>query len=553
MAIGGDRSDVFKRSGIAMEMVLRFFGYVGTVLLLFGVLGAVIVGSFLEQPLIVLHLVLGTLCLLAWGVTSGLANISEASAVISGRRARFGYNAALYTAVFLGLLIVVNVYVSINDKRWDLTEQGLYSLSEKSVKIVAALAQPIKIIAIDAPQSQDKEQTRALLNLYHYQNDKLFSFDIIDPSARPLEVDSLGMKQGNLLYIEYGDGVSKGVSRINTVDEQSITNAIIKLTRGAAKKFYYVQGHGEPNIQSQAQGGMKEFADGLVDEHIIIEGLLLAQTGSVPSDAAAVILAAPKKALQEGERAALIEYGQKGGRLVLLANAEDRDSDDVRIIAKAFGIEVGRDVILDEQLRLFAGPQLGVQFVAQSFSPHLITGRLNQTEPPVFAFASSVLASSSKTPGVTYTELLKSGPKSWGERNLEDLLNPNSATAIRDPEDLKGPVSLAVAMEKKLSKQSQDKESSFVPEVRVVVFGDTTWLENGNFNLYGNRDLALNVVNWVAGEEGGVAIGPKSIRASSSPFSQATYSVILALSFIGPELLLLFGLFIWWRRRVALV
>ena len=61
------------------------------------------------------------------------------------------------------------------------------------------------------------------------------------------------------------------------------------------------------------------------------------------------------------------------------------------------------------------------------------------------------------------------------------------------------------------------------------------------------------MVNWVAGEEGGVAIGPKSIRASSSPFSQATYSVILALSFIGPELLLLFGLFIWWRRRVALV
>ena len=36
-----------------METALRFCGYVGAVLVVFGVLGAVLVGSFVQQPLLV--------------------------------------------------------------------------------------------------------------------------------------------------------------------------------------------------------------------------------------------------------------------------------------------------------------------------------------------------------------------------------------------------------------------------------------------------------------------------------------------------------------------
>jgi hypothetical protein len=68
----------------------------------------------------------------------------------------------------------------------------------------------------------------------------------------------------------------------------------------------------------------------------------------------------------------------------------------------------------------------------------------------------------------------------------------------------------------------------------------------------GNRDLVLNAVNWATGEEGGVAIGPKNIRASVAPIPAATFNIILALSFLGPEVILLLGLFIWWRRRMIL-
>lgn len=536
-----------------METALRFCGYLGAVLVLFGVLGGVLVGSFVEQPLLVLHLVVGILCLVAWGLTSGLATFSKATTMVTGRTARYGFHAAVYSLIAAGLLVVANVFVSMNEKRWDLTEQGVHSLSPKSAKIVVGLTQPIRLIALEAPQFHDKEQTRELLSLYRYQNEKRVTYEIIDPRAKPVEVDSLGMKPGNLLYVEYGEGSSKAVSRLNQIDEQSITNAIIKLSRGASKRVYYVQGHGEPLLDSAGQGGMKEFADALGDEHVTVEGLLLAQVGKIPDDAAAVIVAAPTKVIPQGERDAIVSYGKQGGRLLLFANPEDRDSDEIQTIAASFGVQVGRDIILDQQLRLFAGPQVAVQFLAQQFSPHAITTGLTSAEPIVFTFASSVTGPKAPETGTTYTELIKSGKTSWAERNLTAIFDPNGATASKDPEDMQGPVSIAVAMEKTTSQADTSKsdEPSFAKASRVVVFGDATWIQNGNLGAMGNRDVALNSVNWVMGEEGGVAIGPKSMRASVAPIPESTFSVILALSFIGPELILLLGLFVWWRRRVS--
>jgi ABC-type uncharacterized transport system involved in gliding motility auxiliary subunit len=382
-----------------------------------------------------------------------------------------------------------------------------------------------------------------LLELYKYHNPKGVSFEILDPRTKPVEVERLGMKQGNLVYLEYGEGAQSAISRINTVDEQSVTNAIMKLTKGISKKIYYIEGHGEPDIGTDTESGMRSFVDALEDEHLTVEGLMLPRVGKIPEDAAVVMLASPKLQLKSAEQEALVEYVNKGGRLIMLANPEDGGNPEVQTLAKRFDIEVGNDVILDAESQMFfGGPQI---FVAMGFSPHAITSKLSGRQPPVFSFASSVVAPKGEVTGVTYTELLKSGPNSWAERDVARLFDPKDGKASLGAEDLKGPVPIAVAMEKTVS-QGADKE----PLVsRVVVVGDATWLRNDSFGSMGNRDLILNVVNWAAGEEGAIAIGPKQMRRSMAVFSQSTIKTILALSFLGPELMLLLGLFIWWRRQ----
>lgn len=532
-----------------METTLRFSGYIGSVLVAFGVLGSLIVGSFTSQPLVVFQLIVGALFLVIWVVTSGVSSVSKASQVIAGRSARFGYNAVLYTTVFVGLVVVANIFVLQNNERWDLTEQGVYSLSEKSVNVVKGLDKPLRLVAMDTSKMMslaggvDPERVRELLDLYKYHNPKEISFEIIDPRTKPVEVERLGMKQGNLLYLEYGEGAQSAISRINTVDEQSITNAIVKLTKGISKKIYYIEGHGEPDVGTDTESGMRSFKDALEDEHLTVEPLMLPRVGKIPEDAAVVMLAAPKLKLQPAEQEALVEYVNKGGRLVMLANPEDGGNPEVQALAKQFNIEVGNDVILDAESQMFfGGPQI---FVAMGFSPHAITSKLSGRQPPVFSFASSVVAPKEEISGTTYTELLKTGPNSWAERDITRLFDQADGKASFGEGDLKGPVPIAVAMEKTVS-QGADK----APIVsRVIVVGDATWLRNDSFGSMGNRDLILNAINWVAGEEGAIAIGPKQMRRSMVQFSQATIKTILALSFLGPELMLLLGLFIWWRRQ----
>lgn len=531
---------------------VRFSGVLGAVIFIFGVIGALIVGSFTQEFLIFFHLLAGIILMAIWAVAVGLKDLGAAGEALTGRRARYSYNAALYIAVFVGLLVVINMAAYWRNVRWDLTEQGVYSLSPKSASLVKNLQKPLKLIAIDTPDTKDA--TKQLLDLYKEANMSKVSAEFVDPRTRPTEPDRLGMKPGNLLYIQYGEGETAPVSRLNEVNEQAVTNAIVKLTHGEAKKVYYVQGHGEPDLDSQEEDGAKMLNDALGDEHLSVASLLLLQTGSVPADAAAVILAAPKKALQQSEKDALTKYGDAGGRLILLANPEDRDNTDVRSIAEHYGITVGNDVVIDTMLSIF-GPQLGARFMAKDYGTHEIVSQLPKQEPPVFSFASSVQGKASPGPKETYTEILKSGQSSWAEKNLALIFSSDSPSAEKEANDTAGPVSLGVVYEKKLDDGAAKKDSeteSFEKAVRVIVVGDTSWIENGSFNMYSNRDLILNMVNWSIGEKGGITLRPKAMRNSSlAAIGQREYSMILAVSFLVPEFILLFGLIIWWRRRLV--
>jgi gliding motility-associatede transport system auxiliary component len=72
---------------------------------------------------------------------------------------------------------------------------------------------------------------------------------------------------------------------------------------------------------------------------------------------------------------------------------------------------------------------------------------------------------------------------------------------------------------------------------------------NQYIGQYFNRDLLLNSVSWLIGEEGLMSIRPRTIRASRVQFTAEQGTAIFYLSvLILPELLLIAGLAVWWRR-----
>ncbi len=509
--------------------MIRFLGLAGVILFLFGILGGFIVEWTRELLFIpLLNLVFGALAIIFWFSKFGIKSLLKREEV--GRVTRFSFGATIYIAVFLALLVAINLVALRHDLRWDLTEEKAFSLSEQSESVMQNLKAPLKIVAIKMQGDIEK-----LLGLYRRSNPDMVSFEVINPETKPHLVEAYGFNKGNLILLSYGENKT---SQLAETSEQSITNAIKKLVEVEARRVYFIVGHGEPDINDASPEGLKDFSTSLSDEQFLVSSLFLAETGKVPEDASLVVLVSPTKSLPEAEFTALKDYVEKGGRLLIFGNS--RSSSEAVRLAAHFGITIRNDLVLDQVQRLFAGPALGVEPVIRSYAPHPITKYFNEGTISILHMTSSV-GYEQKDKESVYTELAKTGDAAWGETNLDALFNQNEPTAEKGAEDTPGPVSVAVAYEKKL-----DQKTS-----RVVVFGGSTVATNQRFSVYSNKDLLLNVVNWLGGVEGGLTIRPKELRKSTEPVAKEAFLGILRSALLVPEIILLLGLFIWWRRRSA--
>jgi ABC-type uncharacterized transport system involved in gliding motility auxiliary subunit len=152
------------------------------------------------------------------------------------------------------------------------------------------------------------------------------------------------------------------------------------------------------------------------------------------------------------------------------------------------------------------------------------------------------------------TEIVFTGEDSWAERDLDRFFQ--EGTAELGDEDLRGPVSIAVAGTPRLEGADEEAEGEESeeekPEARLVVFGDADFATNELFEAYRNRDLFVNSVNWLMGDVEAISIRPKLSRASRFQLSSNQFLRIRSLSlFVLPEVIALIGVFVWWSRRRA--
>jgi hypothetical protein len=535
-----------------MKKSLGFLGIFGAVLFFAGILGAMALGTF-SQPLIAGHIVLGILSLALWFLVSGVKNLGRASAAaVTGRGARFSFNALLYLAVFLGILALINYTAHRHNKTWDTTQEGVFSLTSESVSVIGNLSRPVRVVAFLGIDNANRAELVTFLEKYREQNRRFFTYEILDLRTAPQLAQKYDLSSGNLMYIEYGEEDVKSVSRINERSEESVTNAILKLTRGEAKKIYYLIGYDQPSLDAQYPAGLRAFSSAIEDDHLSMEPLLLLEHQEVPRDAAALILAAPQRDLSALEEKMLIEYVEAGGRLAMFNQPGGAQS--ISRIASHFDITVGDDIVLDLEHSFFLGPVVGAQVVIRDFGSHMITDGMGEQTPVVFNISSSVVPpAEALDESVRYTSLLMSSPNSWAESDYAPLFEgAQDYVPSPDASELRGPVSLAVIYEKSLEsdfESSDELAGLFEQSSRLIVFGDIDWIMNRYINQVSNRQLILNTLNWLAGEEGGFSIRPRSFRVSYAPISRDNFMFLLASSLIVPELILLLGLFIWWKRK----
>jgi len=198
---------------------------------------------------------------------------------------------------------------------------------------------------------------------------------------------------------------------------------------------------------------------------------------------------------------------------------------------------------VDQVIRLFAGASLGVEPIAETYSPlHPITREFK--ERTIFPLVRSVESADSPKDGLESTSLVKTSPTSWAEKDLDGVFKKGKASL--GPEDKKGPVSIAVAVTANLKKLGLDRDG----DAKIVVVGSAGFANNRFINIFFNRDFFLNVINWLVGQEEMISIRPRSVRSSRVQLTEREGTTVFYLSFlILPEILLIIGLAVWWRRR----
>ena len=66
-----------------------------------------------------------------------------------GRGARYGTMSIVSIVVFLAILVAVNYLGTRQSKRWDLTANQVYSLSDQTIKILKDLKEPVKVTVFE--------------------------------------------------------------------------------------------------------------------------------------------------------------------------------------------------------------------------------------------------------------------------------------------------------------------------------------------------------------------------------------------------------------------
>ena len=478
---------------------------------------------------VVANVLFGIFALIAY-----LASARESLGTVLGERStKFGANAALYSVLFIGILVMGNFLSARHFKRIDTTEAGVYSLSPLSAKYVKELDQDLDLMAF-AETGRDPA-VEELFKSYAQESSHV-KYQMVDPDKSPDLAQKYNITTYGTIRVGYGDQstlVSKG-------DEESVTNAIIKVTHSTKKTVCLIEGHGEPDAADaespKAYGG---FRMALESENYLAKSVLLASQQKMPDDCNLVVVAAPVKPYLEGEVKLLKDYLEGGGRAVFLLAAQ-RGPELVTLLAD-YGIRVGNDIVVDQVLRLFQGPALGVEPIVQSYGRHPITEGFAQRT--IFPFTRSVEAAADKRPGVEITSLAKTSPSSWAETDVDALFNKGQATL--DPKaDRKGPISVAVAASVTTKQGDKDVAS------RLVAFGSDQLVDNKFLNNLYNRDLMLNAVSWAVGEDKQISIRPRSVRSSRIALTSEQVTRIFYLSvLIVPEILLLLGISVWSRRR----
>ncbi|MGH9378054.1 MAG: GldG family protein [Terriglobia bacterium] len=444
------------------------------------------------------------------------------------RKALRGANFAVYTLVTLAIIVLCNWFVNRNDHHLDLTPNKAFSLSPETVKLVKGLDQPV--ILYDFNQESGFGQQRDLLNLYASASHDI-TVKYVDPNRDPGLAKQLGVQTLGSIYVAAGN------RHLAATDgtEAGITNALIRLLKGE-KTIYFDEGHGERDLSSSGRDGYSSFKQALENEDSQVKTLTLLQTMKIPDDCAILVIAGPQHDFLPQEVSVLENYLKGGGRILAMLDPGVALPNLSKLLADD-GVTVRNDLVIDENpVAQVFGTSPSMPLI-MSYGDNPIVAPLKRVAT-LFPLARSFDVASSAPPDVVIDSLCKTSQASFSVTDFNPNMHQVSYVAGKD---VKGPLVVAVAGT--LSKNGSNKQGRF------VAMGTSLLAANAYLSFQGNRDFAMNTVEWLASNEGLISIRPKTPQSQHLNLTAKQMGGLLARCMAIPLVIIIIGIGVWWSRR----
>jgi ABC-type uncharacterized transport system involved in gliding motility auxiliary subunit len=432
-------------------------------------------------------------------------------AVSIKRSTQLGLNSVLMVVLFIFIAVVFNLMARQYYFRTDLSSTSDYSIAPQTINVVEGLESEIRITVFGQDGTPAFKKAGDLLEGYRYLN-KNITYSVIDLDRAPLRAKEYGVNKYDSIVVK---GNKKTVV-VQGINEETVTNGIIRATRETAKKIYFIKGHGEKDIRSSARNGMSKAASGLRAIGYEVSDITLNASEAVPGDADLLIIAGPAERFSEEDVLRLDNYMTKGGKLSVLF---DPGYDPSAIINRA-AIRMGGGMVADVSSN-FGGKDPMVPLVS-SYPETPVTGDFTL---------------STVYPGAAPLDV--GGLESSYEYFTFVSTSPDS-TIVKDGKTIgnRGEQVIAAAAG---SRQGKDI---------LMVFGDSDFVSNAFYDVAGNSNLFLNSINWALEEEDLISITPGQEDFVPLYLTREQGTAILYAAVIGiPAFVFACGFAVWWRRK----
>ena len=497
------------------------------------------------------------------------------------QRLQIGVNVLVQLLLIFFLIAAVNWVGFRHYKRWDLSRDQKYALSDKTKRFLNTIKGKVRITVFFSPNTPISGDVTTLLTEYQYAGKGKIDIENIDPQRNLSRAKEIFDKykvvsEESLLVIDY-EGRNKTVkaSEMAEIDqagaafgegprvtafkgEQAITSAMMDLVEGKKNTIGYVTGHKEPTIsepsplammqqqQPPAASPISVLKTFIENENIKFQELNLFNEPQIPAEIKTVMIAGAQYDLSDREIKLLHDFWEKQGRILLLVDPSAK-TPKLAAFLNELGVKVNDD-------RLMAFVRTGIEELAlirdvqaRFLGNNPVTKRLENVRAIFFGGTSTIALDPQRVraANIQLQPLIEAEKGYFAEKDY------NSSDQAKLQADAKqagdAPLILGVAIEKGGSADEHVQMNSS----RMVVVSNSTFIQD---NALTQDQQALDFIsasaNWLLSREKLIGIAPKVPKTLTFSLNEpALKSLRWMVLVLVPLVFIILGTAVWWKRR----